>query len=231
MPALQPSAGLSIDFSKLPAATAEAFQSAAAFEWVERQDQGSEAFAGFETELFQHTYAICRAAVGDYIEARDVEEGPVRREGQVFYRAAPTQKTIHTLFGPVTFSRSRYRVHSGSSSISPVDESLGLVDGYLTVPAAYRALHGPLYAERRGQTLRKTGGHEPVDEPSATSFGYGGRSLEGERRGGHGRNPEGETGADGGGFFRCLARWGCASPQRARRSMLARSVLRDGQFP
>ena len=32
-----------------------------------------------------------RAAVGDY--ARDVEEGPVHREGQVFYRAAPTQKT------------------------------------------------------------------------------------------------------------------------------------------
>ena len=142
MSALQSSTGLSIDFSNLPAATAEAFRSAAAsiHQWVERQDQGSEAFAGFEVELLKHACAICRAAVGDYIEARDVEEGPVHREGQVFYRAAPTQKTIHTLFGPVTFSRSRYRVHSGSSSIAPVDESLGLVDGYLTVPAAYRAL-------------------------------------------------------------------------------------------
>ena len=91
-----------------------------------------------------------RAAVGDYMEARDVEEGPVHREGQVFYRAAPTQKTIHTLFGPVTFSRSRYRVHSGSSSIAPVDESLGLVDGYLTGRLPRSLGHGPLHAGRRG---------------------------------------------------------------------------------
>ena len=138
--ASQPSTGLSIDFSDLPATTAEALRSAAAFihKEIERQDQGSEAFADFETELMEHAFTICRAAVGDYIEARDDEEGPVRREGQVFYRAAPTRKTINTLFGPVTFYRSRYRTRN--SSIMPVDESLGLVDGYLTIPAAYRAL-------------------------------------------------------------------------------------------
>ncbi len=84
----------------------------------------------------EHAFTICRAAVGDYIEARDDEQGPIHREGQVFYRAAPTPKT--TLFGPVTYCRSRYRARN--SSIMPVDESLGLVDGYLTVPAAYRAL-------------------------------------------------------------------------------------------
>ena len=136
---------------------------------IERQ--GSEAFADFETGLLEHAFAFCRAAVGDYIEARD--EGPIDREGQVFYRAAPTRKTINTVFGPVT--RSRYRTRN--SSIIPVDESL--IDGYLTVPAAYRALMD--HAERRGQALRKTGGHEPVVEPP--SPGDGGQSLEGERRG------------------------------------------------
>ena len=183
MSASQPSTGLSIDFSDLPATAAEALRSAAAFirKEIERQDQGSEAFADFETGLLEHAFAFCRAAVGDYIEARDDEEGPIDREGQVFYRAAPTRKTINTVFGPVTFYRSRYRTRN--SSIIPVDESLGLIDGYLTVPAAYRALLVMDHAERRGQALRKTGGHEPVVEPLATSPGDGGQSLEGERRG------------------------------------------------
>ena len=46
MSALQSSTGLSIDFSNLPAATAEASAAASIHQWVERQ--GSEAFAGFE---------------------------------------------------------------------------------------------------------------------------------------------------------------------------------------
>ena len=237
MSALQSSTGLSIDFSNLPAATAEAFRSAAAsiHQWVERQDQGSEAFAGFEVELLKHACAICRAAVGDYIEARDVEEGPVHREGQVFYRAAPTQKTIHTLFGPVTFSRSRYRVHSGSSSIAPVDESLGLVDGYLTVPAAYRALLVMDHCTPRdaAKLFEKLGGMNPSSSHLRRLLVTAGNLWKEKGEVAPGHNPEGEAGTDGGGFFRCLARRGdgCASLQRARRSMLARSVLRNGQFP
>ena len=215
MSALQSSTGLSIDFSNLPAATAEASAAASPVGGTTRF-RGIRRFRGCSSMLAR------RAAVGDY--ARDVEEGPVHREGQVFYRAAPTQKThavwsCHVL--PLAVAEVR----------PPVDESLGLVDGYLTGRLPRSLGHGPLHAERRGQTLRKTGGHEPVVEPSATSFGYGGQSLEGEGRGGPGH--KGEAGTDGGGFFRCLARRGdgCASLQRARRSMLARSVLRNGQFP
>ena len=138
----QPSVDLSMDFSSLPAATAEAFQSTMAFirERTEEFDQGSAAFARFETELLERMFAVCRVTLRDYVEARDDRNGPTRQDGQVFYRSAPTRKTINTLFGSVTFSRSRHRTYLGSSSFVPVDDSLGLIDGYLTIPAAYRAL-------------------------------------------------------------------------------------------
>ena len=78
----QSSTDLSIDFSGLPAATVEAFRSAAAFirEQINQQDQGSEAFAGFEVELMEKAFAVCRAALCDYIEARDERDGPSRTE-------------------------------------------------------------------------------------------------------------------------------------------------------
>ena len=132
----QPSVDLSMDFSSLPAATAEAFQSTMAFirERTEEFDQGSAAFARFETELLERMFAVCRVTLRDYVEARDDRNGPTRQDGQVFYRSAPTRKTINTLFGSVTFSRSRHRTYLGSSSFVPVDDSL--IDGYLTIPAA-----------------------------------------------------------------------------------------------
>ena len=134
----QLSTGLSIDFSNLSPATAEAVQSFAAF--IQERREGPEAFADFETGLQKQAFAVCRSVLSDYIEARDEGSGPIRRDGQVFYRNKQTSKTIHTLFGPIRFSRWLYRVPSGSSSISPVDETLGLFDDYLTNPAAYRAL-------------------------------------------------------------------------------------------
>ena len=124
--------GLSIDFSNLSPATAEAVRSFAAFIQERREDQDPEAFADFE--IGKQAFAVCRAAFGDY--ARDERSGPIRRDGQVFYRNKQTSRTIHAL--SVRFSRWLYRVPSGSSSISPVDETLGL--DYLTNPASYRAL-------------------------------------------------------------------------------------------
>ena len=157
MPVSQPSNGLSIDLAKLSsvaaeavrtfasiveknAATAKAFGSFAAFvkEGAEREDQSPEAFADFEVGLEKRVAVLCCTVVGGYIEDRDERSGPIRKDGKVFYRAARTQKTIHTLFGPVRFFRTRYR--SEEESFSPVDDSLGLVDGYLTNPAAYRSL-------------------------------------------------------------------------------------------
>ena len=149
----QSSNGLSIDLSKLSpvaaeavrtfasivekgSATAKAFGSFAAFVKEGAEREGPEAFADFEVGLEKRVAALCQAVVGKYIEDRDERGGPIRKDDKVFYRAARTQKTIHTLFGPVRYFRTR----SEKESFSPVDNDLGLVDGYLTNPAAYRAL-------------------------------------------------------------------------------------------
>ena len=131
---------LSIDLSGFPEGTAEAFRSFAALveEGPERRDP--EAFAAFEVGLHKRLMGLGRAVLGKCAEDWDENDGPVRRDGRVFYRSTKaTSKTIHTLFGPVTFSRSLYR-SPGSPSFSPVDESLGLFDTYLTGPAARSAL-------------------------------------------------------------------------------------------
>ena len=149
----QSSNGLSIDLSKLSpvaaeavrtfasivekgAATAKAFGAFAAFVKEGAEREGPEAFADFEIGLEKRVAALCQAVIGKYIEDQDERGGPIRRDDKVFYRAARTQN--HTLFGPVRFFRTRYR--SEKESFSPVDNDLGLVDGYLTNPAAYRAL-------------------------------------------------------------------------------------------
>ena len=41
-----------------------------------------------------------------------------------------------TSLGPLTYRRARYRSGASGASPVPVDESLGLVDDYLTRPAA-----------------------------------------------------------------------------------------------
>ena len=45
-----------------------------------------------------------------------------------------------TSLGPLTYRRARYRSGASGSSPVPVDESLGLVDDYLTRPAAQLGL-------------------------------------------------------------------------------------------
>ena len=125
---------LSIDLSGFSEGTVEAFRSFAALveEGPGRRD--SEAFATFEVGL--HKRLLGRAVLGKCAEDWDENDGPVRRDGRVFYRSTEaTSKTIHTLFGPVAFSRSLYR-SPGSSSFSPVDESLGLFDTWVQRRAA-----------------------------------------------------------------------------------------------
>ena len=60
----------------------------------------------------------------------------IERDGQSWFRVAVTPKTIMTSLGPVTYRRARYRSGASGASPVPVDESLGLVDDYLTRPAA-----------------------------------------------------------------------------------------------
>ena len=109
-------------------------------ERMEQRDQGPRAFAQLEEGLMDQAFAICRSALRGCIEARADGDKRVRHDDRTYYRSLPTNKTICTLFGRVTYTRPRYRTASRGSSFVPVDESLGLFDSYLTVPASYRAV-------------------------------------------------------------------------------------------
>ncbi len=67
-----------------------------------------------------------------------LDDGALRVEqvGQCWFRVPATPKTIMSMLGPVKYSRARYRHGVGGPSFVPVDESLGLVNDYLTRPAA-----------------------------------------------------------------------------------------------
>ena len=76
---------------------------------------------------------------------------------------AATPKTIMTTPGPVTFRRARYRNGARSTSLVPVDESLGLIDDYLTRPAAQLGLMmmGHCTAREAEEFFAKMGGMTP----------------------------------------------------------------------
>ena len=75
------------------------------------------------------------------------------------FRVAVTPKTIMTSLGPVTYRRARYRSGASGASPVPVDESLGLVDDYLTRPAAELGLlmMGRCTAREAAAFFAKTG--------------------------------------------------------------------------
>ena len=71
-----------------------------------------------------------------FAASRDDGASRIERDGQSWFREAATPKTIMTTLGPVTCRRARYRNCASGTSLVPVDESLGLVEDYLTSPAA-----------------------------------------------------------------------------------------------
>ena len=76
---------------------------------------------------------------------------------------APTPKTIMTSLGAVTYRRARYRTGASSMSLMPVDESLGVVNDYLTRPAAQLGLMimGHCTARETEEFFEKVGGMTP----------------------------------------------------------------------
>ena len=68
-----------------------------------------------------------------------------------------------TSLGPLTYRRARYRSGASGSSPVPVDESLGLVDDYLTRPAAQLGLlmMGHCTAREAAALFAKIGGMTP----------------------------------------------------------------------
>ena len=88
---------LSIDLSGFPEGTVEAFRSFAALveEGPERRDP--EAFAAFEVGLHKRLMGLGRAVLGKCAEDWDENDGPVRRDGRVFYRSTEATSKTHAV--------------------------------------------------------------------------------------------------------------------------------------
>ena len=102
-------------------------------------------------------------SMGAVIENRDDGASRIERDGQSWFRVAGTAKTIMTSLGPATYRRARYRSGASGASPVPVDESLGLVDDYLTRPAAELGLPmmGHCTAREAAAFFAKTGAMTP----------------------------------------------------------------------
>ena len=108
------------------------------------------------------TNEFARDVMGAVIENR-AGASRIERDGQSWFRVAVTPKTIMTSLGPVTYRRARYRSGASGASPVPVDESLGLVDDYLTRPAAELGLlmMGHCTAREAAAFFAKTGAMTP----------------------------------------------------------------------
>ena len=139
MPVSQSPALSSIDLSELPAEVAEAVVQVVDFC---RDQARSDPYAEtFETGLREAMNGLGCKLLGAYAESRDDGASRIERDGQSWFRVAATPKTIMTTLGQVTFRRARYRNGASSTSLIPVDASLGLIiDDYLTRPAAQLGL-------------------------------------------------------------------------------------------
>ncbi len=131
----------SIDLSDLPVEVADAVARVVEFC---REQAGSapsaETFKTVETGLRDAMNGLGCKLLGAYAESRDDGASRIERDGHSWFRVAATPKTIMTTLGPVTYRRARYRSGASSTSLVPVDESLGLIDDYLTRPAAQLGL-------------------------------------------------------------------------------------------
>ena len=123
----------SIDLSGLPARVAEEL---AALIAVCRALSASvpSAFEEAELRIRESVNALGCEVLGAWAEGLDDGALRVEWDGQSWFRVPTT--TIMTTLGPVTYSRARYRHGAHQTSLVPVDESLGLVNDYLTRPAA-----------------------------------------------------------------------------------------------
>lgn len=137
MPVSQPALSSSIDLTGLPVRVLEALTGLTA---VCRAPLAAEpcpaAFEEAEHRIRESVNALGCEVLGAWIESLDDGALRVERAGQRRFRVAATPKTIMSTLGPVTYRRARYRHGASRTSFVPVDVSLGLVNDWLTRPAA-----------------------------------------------------------------------------------------------
>ena len=134
----QPSPSPSMILTDLPAPAAEAVSRVVAlFGKHIGSGEGPADLEAAERDALSVMKEVCCLMLRSVIESRDDGAARIERDGQVWYRVEETAKTVMTSLGAVEYRRSRYRRDGASSSIVPVDESLGLVNGCLTRTAAH----------------------------------------------------------------------------------------------
>ena len=126
-------------------------------------DRSAEGFEEAERRVREGVHALGCEVLGAFVEDRDDGASRIERAGQCWFRVAATPKTIMTTLGPVRYRRARYRNGASRASLVPVDDSLGLVDDYLTRPAACLGLlmMGHCTAREAEEFFSKTGGMTP----------------------------------------------------------------------
>ncbi len=160
----QPLTRPSIDFSGLPAEVADAVAQVVEFcRGQAASDTTAETFETVETGLREVMNGPGCKLLGAWAESRDDGASRTERDGQSWFRVAATPKMIMTTLGQVTFRRARYRNGASSTSLVPVDESLGLIDDYLTRPAAQLGLMmmGHCTPREAAEFFAKMGGMTP----------------------------------------------------------------------
>ena len=117
-----------------------------------------------ETRYKEAINDLARMVLAESFEDLD-DHGPVITEGEVTYRRVkPTAGRVMTLFGPVTFCRSRYRPSGDGRSVVPVESTLGLTVGGMTPAAAGFSmfLMSNLSARESEETWRRLCGSGPA---------------------------------------------------------------------
>ena len=92
-------------------------------------------FAAIEEQIATATIELALKVLGGLIEERDDGAPTLMRDGKCWHRIRPSKGQVTCQLGTVEYLRSLYRRRGEKTSICPVDESLGLLEGSMTRPA------------------------------------------------------------------------------------------------
>ena len=97
-------------------------------------------FATVELSAVAHVRKLGLDLMRTCIEKQDTGDSSITRDGRSYYRLPLSRGAVMTLLGQVDYTRSRYRGRGKKNSLCPVDETLGLLEGRVTRPAAQLAM-------------------------------------------------------------------------------------------